>query len=76
MSEEELLELGRQVEAFRRSLRRHGDESHAAWLAYREMRCMFLSLAAMAAGTPEAHAVAEEARRSVLDFEAAGAALV
>lgn len=70
MTEEDLLRVGRQVEGFRRDLRRRGDESHEAWLVYRQMRCMFLSLAAMFYGTREAHALAEDARRAVLDFEA------
>lgn len=70
MTEEDLRRVGRQVEGFRRDLRRRGDESHEAWLIYREMRCLFLSLAAMHYRTPEAHRLAEEARQAVLDFEA------
>lgn len=71
MTEEDLLRVGRQVEGFRRDLRRRGDESPESWLVYREMRCMFLSLAAMFYGTSEMHDLAEDARQSVLDFEAA-----
>lgn len=70
MTEAELIEMGRQVETLGRRLVDRADTSVEARLMHRQMRCSFFALAALFYGTPEAHALAEEARRSVLDLEA------
>jgi hypothetical protein len=71
VTEDELVELGQRVEAFRAELTERGDTSREAWLIYRQMRCTFLALAALFYRTDEAHALAQEARLAVLDSNVA-----